>query len=141
MADAAPSPLTERTFLDVLREHRRGGLVTELDEGLAEVLSAVEDTDKQGTITITIKIIPDRSGAVVVEDTLKVNPPERKKPTSLFFRRGDTLVREDPNQFVLPGMPGAEDGPIAVDGGELIDGADVATGEIIDIHARKETSA
>lgn len=90
-----------RPITDVLREYRRGVAVDQASRLLAEVVRAVDETNKPGEVTITVKIKPDKGGgagknlAVLV----KSKRPERDIPEAVFFSDPEgTLHRSDPTQ-------------------------------------------
>ena len=90
-----------RPITDVLREYRRGVAVDQASVLLAEVVRAVDETNKSGEVTITIKVKPDKGGgsgknlAVLV----KSKRPERDIPEAVFFSDADgDLHRTDPSQ-------------------------------------------
>lgn len=90
-----------RPITDILRDHRNGKLVAEASERFARVVLAVEETQKEGSITITLKVKPSKGeeGAFTVTPSLKTNVPERDLPNALFFSDAEgSLVRESPTQ-------------------------------------------
>jgi len=106
---SAPEPeaATEtatKPFGAFLHEHRAAGLHNELGEGLAEIVAAVLEHQKTGTLEIKIKVAPsDIGGAVVVTDEVKVKAPQADPDPSLFFSdRTGNLSRRDPRQAELP---------------------------------------
>jgi hypothetical protein len=90
-----------RLITDVLREIRKGRPVEEASEALADVVRAVDETGKDGSVTITLKIKPSKHGGP--EKTLtcevKAKKPIADIPSAVFFSNevGD-LVRFDPRQ-------------------------------------------
>jgi hypothetical protein len=93
-----------RPFAAWLQEQRQGGLHSELSDALAEVVQAVVDHEKPGTVQLTVTVKPsEMDGAVVVSDKVVAKPPEPEKGASLFFSdsRGN-LSRRDPRQQELP---------------------------------------
>lgn len=90
-----------RAFTDVIRDHRNGRLVAELSERLAKVVSGVEETGKQGTITLKLTIKPSKGeeGAFKVSPSISTGIPEVDLPDALFFSdEHGSLVRESPTQ-------------------------------------------
>ena len=97
---------TTKPFGTFLQEHRKQGLHNEASEGLQEVVAAVKEHKKGGSLTITIDVKPGEvDGTLVVSDKVKVKAPEAERPTSLFYSdsRGN-LSRRDPRQSELPGV-------------------------------------
>lgn len=87
--------------MDFLREQRRGGLHDEVTRKLHELVCAVMDHRKAGSLTIKITIKPgDRSAEhVEVADQVTLNAPEADRPSSIFFTTPEgNLSRRDPRQ-------------------------------------------
>jgi hypothetical protein len=93
-----------RPFAAFLQEHRHGGLHGELSDGLAELVAAAREHDKSGTLTLTVKVAPNKDGlTVTVTDDVKVKAPEADRGAALYFadERGN-LSRRNPQQMELP---------------------------------------
>lgn len=91
-------------FTDILRQIRKGIVVTQLDDALREVNEAVIDTGKPGEITLKIKIKPMKGDSCQVTLTPSVTwkKPQADLPDGIFFLTGDgDLVRNDPEQREL----------------------------------------
>lgn len=90
-----------RPITDVLREYRRGRAVDLASQRLAELIMAVDETNKAGELTIKIKVKPQKGGGS--EKTLAIDVkskiPEVDLPEAVFFSdsNGD-LHRTDPAQ-------------------------------------------
>lgn len=94
-----------RPITDVLREYRRGRAVDLASQRLAELIMAVDETNKAGEITIKIKVKPQKGGGS--EKTLAIDVkskiPEMDLPEAVFFSDGDgNLHRTDPAQQEMP---------------------------------------
>jgi hypothetical protein len=90
-----------RPFMDWLREHKNGALHDELSDGLQELVAAVMEEGKAGTLTLTIKVGPfgKGDGALQVAAEAKVKPPKAPAGVSIFFATPENnLVRQDPRQ-------------------------------------------
>lgn len=100
---AEPRPQT-RPFAAWLQEQRNGLLHSELSERLADLVAAIAEHEKGGTLTLTLAIKPSKVyGAVEVEDTVKVKAPEADRDAGLFFADSHgNLSRRDPRQPELP---------------------------------------
>lgn len=104
MAESTPD--TEKTtppqdFLVFLSGINKGRTVTELAEKLQELVSAIENTRKAGTITLKIAVKPagKNGDALIVTDEVVVKAPKLSRPESIFFPdSAHNLVRNDPNQ-------------------------------------------
>ena len=90
-----------RPFADWLREQARGRTHHELSEKLNELVQAVQETGKSGTLTLTVKIDQAKGmDALRVSDTVKVQLPGLDRPVSLFFPdEHHNLRRDDPSQL------------------------------------------
>lgn len=92
-----------RPFADVLRELSGGNTYEELTSALAEVVEAVIETRKSGSISISLSIKPNGDGAVMITDDIKTKVPQPARGTTVFFATsGGSLVRQDPRQQDLP---------------------------------------
>lgn len=92
-----------RPFADVLRELSAGNTYEELTAALSEVVQAVIETRKQGTISISLKIKPNGDNAVMISDEIKTKVPTPVRGDTVFFATsGGSLVRQDPRQQDLP---------------------------------------
>lgn len=102
---AAPPPV--KTVSSILMEHRGGGLHNEASEELQGVVKAVKDTQKKGSLTITISVEPakDDEDSVVLSDTLKVSAPRpTTKPSRWFTDEHGNVSRTNPRQGEISGL-------------------------------------
>ena len=93
-----------RPFLDILRDLGQGITHDELSEKLQELVAAVAETGKGGTLSLAITIKPtdSKSGAVVVFAEVKTKPPKPPTQASVFFITPDNnLQRQDPRQATM----------------------------------------
>lgn len=114
-----------REFTDFLRDVNGGAFATELSEGLAELVASAKATGKGGSISLTIKIKPTRSGKVMeIEHGCSVKSPDFERPIDyMFATAGNALVRDNPEQQKLELRVTQSNGPH--------DRVDPSTGEII----------
>lgn len=100
MSDDGP----RKPFAAFVQEQRGGGLHGELSDGLAELVTAVRDLGKAGSLVLTVKVTPNKDGATVtVTDKVKVSMPEAERGAAIFFvDEGGNLSRRNPNQQELP---------------------------------------
>lgn len=101
-----------RPFADWLVEQRRGLLHAELGEGLNELLDAVVELGKPGTLTLTVHVKPAGVGdeTVFVSDAVKVNKPQADRPAALFFVDDErNLSRENPRQLSFETLRAVDD--------------------------------
>lgn len=93
-----------RPFAAFLQETRGGALHAELSEGLAELVHACLEHEGAGSLTLKIRVAPNRDGlSVTVTDDVAIKAPQGDRGAALFFadRRGN-LSRRNPAQPELP---------------------------------------
>lgn len=95
--------MSNRSIVDFLREHRHGATHDELSDKLRDLVAAVNDTGKGGTLTFAIHIKPsERGGALIVTDDVKLSAPKPERSSSIFYASPENhLVRVDPRQQTL----------------------------------------
>lgn len=92
-----------KPFSDVLGEVENGQLLNELTENVYNIIAAVMETRKQGSLTLAMTFTPTGKGTVNVDAKFKAKEPEHDRPTTTFFVGKDfSLQRSDPNQPRLP---------------------------------------
>lgn len=92
-----------RPFDQVLRELGEGATLSELSEGLWDLLQRVQDTGKAGLLTLKIAVGFDGHGRVQMKDEVSLKLPEFNRPTTAFFLDSSgNASRRDPNQPALP---------------------------------------
>lgn len=90
-----------RPITDVLRDIRKGRAVEQATRLLAEVVRAVDETGKPGSVTITLKVKPEKGGGSqkTISCDVKHSKPEADIPEAVFFSDADgDLHRTDPSQ-------------------------------------------
>jgi hypothetical protein len=89
-----------RPFNDLLREHRNGLTHDELSDALRDLVAAVTDEGKAGSLTFTVKIKPMGKGDGLEVSAEVVSKPPKKTPgISIFFATPDNaLQKQDPRQ-------------------------------------------
>ncbi|GAA1909199.1 hypothetical protein GCM10009737_07970 [Nocardioides lentus] len=93
--------VVRRPFADFLREQSRGSTHNELTEGLHDLIAAVVETGRKGTLTLTISVAPMKKDTerLLVSDLVKVSKPQPDRKESLYFADDNgNLTRNDPNQ-------------------------------------------
>lgn len=89
---------------DILRQIRKGKVVDQASRLMAELVRAVDETGKKGTLTIELEVKPDKDGGSmkVIAAKIKVKKPLEDLPDAIFFsdEEGD-LHREEPRQGKL----------------------------------------
>jgi hypothetical protein len=72
---------------------------------MQQLVNAVKDTHRAGSMTITLKVGRHKSGRIEIDDTVKVKMPEPERDASIFFADdAGNLSKDDPNQDVIPGI-------------------------------------
>jgi hypothetical protein len=97
----------------ILMEHRGGGLHNEASEELQKVVAAVKETQKKGSLTITISVEPakDDEMSVVLMDALSAKAPRPStKPSRWFTDDHGNVSRSDPRQPQITGLRDASRG-------------------------------
>lgn len=111
MTDTQPAEHV-RPFADWLREQSTGRTHNDLSEALHDLLAAVAETGKAGTLTLVIKAKPMQGDmrAVVIVDDIKLAPPQPDRKANIFFLDAQgNPVRNDPRQMHLPIAAVADD--------------------------------
>lgn len=97
-----------KSFMETLKDLRRGELLSELTDHLCEVVTAVRATGGAGTLTLTIRIKPFSKGdmsTLAVTDDIKTSLTTLEKgATILFANERNELQRQDPRQPELTGL-------------------------------------
>lgn len=98
-------------FAAFLVTFNRGRTHDELTKALAEVVAAVADTGKSGTLTLTIKVSPAKGvdGMVLVEDDVKAKVPTLSRAAAMFYVTEDgTLSENHPGQLGMFSVQGEQ---------------------------------
>ena len=71
-------------------------------DGLAELVNAVTNTGKAGSMTLTVNLKPSTAGALAVRGEVKIKKPQRLPREALLWPTPDgNLLSEDPKQTKL----------------------------------------
>ena len=90
-----------RPFADVLRE-LNGETYDELTLQLGELVTAVMQTGKSGSLTLALRVAANGVGSVTITDEVKVKVPEAARPKTMFFAtESGSLMRNNPRQAEL----------------------------------------
>jgi hypothetical protein len=81
---------------------RKGALVNELTEKLAEVVAAVMQFEKPGELKLVLKVKPENAEMVIISDELTVKAPEADRPPTWFFATDDGGLTRDRPEDDLP---------------------------------------
>jgi len=90
-----------RLITDILREYRNGRAADLASRKLAELVQAVDETGKGGSLTITIKVKPENGGGSqkTLACEVKAKMPEAALAEAIFFSDDEgALHRSDPTQ-------------------------------------------
>lgn len=88
-----------RLITDIIRDVKKGRLVEEATAKLAEVVRAVDETGKAGSITITLTIKPGDANEKTLSSSVTMKKPAKEIPEAIFFSDEDgDLHRTDPRQ-------------------------------------------
>ena len=92
-----------KPFTDTLREINGGKFSEELTEAFAALILDVASTQKQGSISLNLKLKPGKgSGKVMtVEHDFDVKSPQFDRPSDYMFVAGNALVLDNPEQRKL----------------------------------------
>lgn len=89
-----------RSFVQYLMDIGGGRLVNELTQQMRDLINGVRDTQKSGSLTLTLKVVPTRApGMFEVLDTVTLKEPKMPAGASVFFSDEEGyLYRRDPQQ-------------------------------------------
>lgn len=95
------------SFLAAISQQRGGDLAADCNDKMREVVEAIRETGKAGSLTLTLKFKPVEEGdgtAVKVNDTISVKIPQPSLGVCIFYTN-DTggLQRADPRQREFKG--------------------------------------
>jgi hypothetical protein len=95
-----------KPFAAWLQEQRNGGLHAELSERLAELVSACLEHGKAGTLTLSVKVAPNKDGVTVtIFDDVKAKAPADRGAAIFYADDHGNVSRRDPRQPELPLKP------------------------------------
>ena len=93
-------------FNETIVQINNGATLAELGEALQQVVAAVRQTGKTGSITLTLKITPASkrtTEVLMIESQVRAKLPEPERGMTVFYATEDNrLVRNDPKQQMLP---------------------------------------
>ena len=101
-------------FLVFLRELRYGTFLVDAAEALAEVVDAVRETGRDGSVVLKFTVKPATKGggpSLVVRDVIVAKAPKPETADTLMFAlAGGRLSRRDPRQPQLPFAESKQEG-------------------------------
>lgn len=108
-----------RPFADALIELSGGRTHTELSQQLHDLIAAVRDTGKKGSLTLTISVSRMKNAAentLTVTDDVKAKLPAHDRNVSVFYADANgNLTRRDPNQLEFDHLREVPAAPITPD--------------------------
>ena len=89
-------------FHNILDMIRFGQLSDELDKAMPELVQAVNETGKVGSITVTLAVKKGNANQIEITDKVVIKKPEPARESTLAFASEDgSLSRQDPRQAKL----------------------------------------
>ena len=79
----------------------------ELTETLHDLIAQVTETGKAGSITLTVKVEPDKKaeGVYRISDNVTTKIPQHDRPSRIYYRdKTGNLSRNDPKQEAFEGL-------------------------------------
>ncbi|MEI4273898.1 hypothetical protein TEK04_19430 [Klenkia sp. LSe6-5] len=101
-----------RPFADTVRDLDKGRVHTEMSEKLQELVDAVMQVRKAGTLQLTLKVEPAKGeDMVTVLASVAVKVPRTARASTFFVTDEGNLSRSNPQQPSLPlaGLPSESD--------------------------------
>jgi hypothetical protein len=99
--DAATAQV--KPFAAILQEIGKGALHAQLSDNLNELVRAVAETEKPGSLTLTIKVEPTKGmDTLTVSGNCTVKRPTEQSASIFFADGAGNLTRNDPRQSELP---------------------------------------
>ncbi len=92
-----------------MRSLRGGRTALELEDRLRNLVKQVSDTNKPGSMTITLTVEPGGGNRIRVRDKIGETLPKQDRDSTLFFAEEDySLSRQMPGQVSLSVLEGME---------------------------------
>lgn len=86
-------------FVQLLSAHRRGELVHEMDDLLAEMLAAINEYGGKGELSLKLSFKGNEAGQIEMQATPQMKKPRRTMGVGIFYHAdGGKLSRNDPKQ-------------------------------------------
>lgn len=87
-------------FIETLRGLRDGKTLTELEEAMNELVEAVRDTGRKGSVTLKIDLTCVTEGIYETSDNITLKAPWHALSNSLFFSKPDGNLSTDPEALI-----------------------------------------
>lgn len=95
-------------FVDFISRHQRGALNKDATDALDELVKAVFEVGKKGSLTLTISVEPLEDlvdPTLTIEAEVKIRPPKRKAASAPYFlQTNDGQFSRQQPQEVIPGF-------------------------------------
>ncbi len=96
-------------FVETLALIRDGQLVIQATDELQDVITAVVEHGKKGSLTLKLMIEPNGDNAVTITSEVKATVPKPGVGKAIFFAdQGGNLSRRDPRQRDIDDIPGVK---------------------------------
>ncbi len=94
------APKHELNFLEFLNSFRRGELLSEGDEKLNELMTAIQKTGTGGSMTLKLTFKVNKAGQIEIQPDMTMKKPTRALGVGVYFvSDAGRLSRRDPNQM------------------------------------------
>lgn len=97
----------DRDFTDTLTDLSNGEVHNQLTDDLRALVEAVVKTKKKGTLTLKIDVKCEGDQAVVKAEITSRPPKPATESTVFFVGKDGSLLRDNPRQQPLKGVPSA----------------------------------
>jgi hypothetical protein len=94
-----------RPFAAVLQELAKGEIHADASKLLHELIDAVQEHGKKGTLTIRVEVGPiakDDTSVLIVKGSVESRPPKTPPSSAYYVDNTGNLSRRDPKQPELP---------------------------------------
>lgn len=96
-------------FVETLALIRDGQLVIQCTDDLQDLITAVVEHGKPGTLTLKLKVEPNGDNAVTIISEVKTSVPKPAVGKAIFYAdQGGNLSRRDPRQRDIEDITGSK---------------------------------
>lgn len=96
-------------FVETLALIRDGQLVIQCTDELQDLITAVVEHNKAGTLNLKLKVEPNGDNAVTIISEVKTVVPKPGVGKAIFYAdQGGNLSRRDPRQRDIDDIPGVK---------------------------------
>lgn len=91
---------SELNFLEFIQTFRRGELLAEGDDKLAELIEAISRTGSSGSLSLKMSIKVNKAGQLEITPDLTIKKPTRTLGVGIYYANDEgRLSRRDPKQM------------------------------------------